>query len=144
MPTARTRCRSPALVAAQASLDDPDLVPDRARRSSATCRSDTIAWLKPNGYKVIGDPHSNCFMIDTGRDGHSVIAAMQAKKVYIGRIWPVWPNAVRITVGTADDMAKFQVAFKEVMTNSAMAASAPRPQASGYGVAPIKGSTFLS
>jgi len=45
-------------------------------------------------------------------------------------------------VGTSDDMAKFKVAFKDVMDNSGMAASAPRPNASGYG--PIKGSTFLS
>jgi len=54
-------------------------------------------------------------MIDTGRDGKSVIAAMQAKNVFIGRTWPIWPNSVRITVGSPDDMAKFKVAFKEVM-----------------------------
>jgi histidinol-phosphate aminotransferase len=71
-----------------------------------------------------------------------VIAALQKKNVYIGRIWPVWPNAVRVTVGTSDEMAKFKVAFKDVMDNSGMASSAPRPSASGYG--PIKGSTFLS
>ena len=67
-----------ALVAAQASIDDPDLVPPGAR-SSATVRRDTIAWLKQSGYKVIGDPQSNCFMIDTGRDGHGVIAALRRR-----------------------------------------------------------------
>jgi histidinol-phosphate aminotransferase len=35
--------------------------------------------------------------------------------VYIGRTWPVWPSAVRITVGTPAEMAKFQEAFKQVM-----------------------------
>jgi hypothetical protein len=40
---------------------------------------------------------------------------MQAKKVYIGRVWPVWPTYVRITVGTAQDMRAFQTAFLEVM-----------------------------
>ena len=54
-------------------------------------------------------------MIDTGRSGRSVMAAMQEKKIYIGRTWPVWPNAVRITVGTPDEMAKFRTAFKQVM-----------------------------
>jgi histidinol-phosphate aminotransferase len=112
-----------ALVAANASLADPDLVPTR-KKIIGDVRRDTIAWLKSNGYKVIGDPQSNCFMIDTGRAGHSVIAAMQAKKVYIGRIWPVWPNAVRITVGSSDDMAKFKLAFKEVMDAPAMASIA--------------------
>jgi histidinol-phosphate aminotransferase len=43
-----------------------------------------------------------------------VIAAMQAKKVYIGRAWPAWPTYVRITVGTAQDMQAFQTAFLEV------------------------------
>jgi histidinol-phosphate aminotransferase len=27
----------------------------------------------------------------------------------------VWPTYVRVTVGSKDDMAKFKVAFKEVM-----------------------------
>jgi histidinol-phosphate/aromatic aminotransferase/cobyric acid decarboxylase-like protein len=44
-----------------------------------------------------------------------VIAAMQAKKVYIGRVWPAWPTHVRITVGTAQEMQAFQTAFLEVM-----------------------------
>ncbi len=130
-----------ALVAARASLADPDLVPSR-KKIIGDVRRDTIAWLQSSGYKVIGEPHSNCFMIDTGRDGHGVIAAMQKQNVYIGRIWPVWPNVVRVTVGTSDDMSKFKVAFKDVMSNSAMATAAPRPVASGYG--PVKGSSFLS
>jgi histidinol-phosphate aminotransferase len=129
------------LVAAIASLNDPDLVPQR-RKIIGDVRRETIAWLQSSGYKVIGEPQSNCFMIDTGRPGHDVITALQKKDVYIGRIWPVWPNAVRVTVGTSSDMAKFKVAFKDVMDNSGMASSAPRPSASGYG--PIKGSAFLS
>jgi histidinol-phosphate aminotransferase len=100
--------------AAAVSLLDPDLVPTRKKIIAAT-RNHTIAWLKSNGYKVIGDSQTNCFMIDTGRPGKSVIAAMQAKNVYIGRTWPVWPNAVRITVGSPADMSTFMTAFKEVM-----------------------------
>jgi histidinol-phosphate aminotransferase len=33
----------------------------------------------------------------------------------IGRVWPVMPTWVRITVGTQDEMEKFQVAFQKVM-----------------------------
>ena len=124
------------LVAARASLADADLVPAR-KKIIGDVRKDTIAWLQAKGYKVIGQPESNCFMIDTGREGHGVIAALQKQNVYIGRIWPVWPNAVRVTVGTADDMAKFKVAFKSVMdAPPAMASAAPRQA--------VKGSTFLS
>jgi histidinol-phosphate aminotransferase len=130
-----------ALVAARVSLEDADLVPVR-KKWIADTRTETISWLKAHGYNVIGDSHSNCFMIDTGRDGHSVITALRGQNVYIGRIWPVWPNAVRITVGSPEDMAKFRVAFKDVMDRPAMASLAPvRPERILKGSG---GSTFLS
>jgi histidinol-phosphate aminotransferase len=54
-------------------------------------------------------------MIDTGRPGRQVITAMQAENVFIGRTWPIWPNYVRVSVGTPEEMAKFQTAFTKVM-----------------------------
>lgn len=106
--------------AARASLEDANLVPER-RKLIGDTRRDTIAWLKANGYKVIGDPQTNCFMIDTGRNGKAVFAAMKAKDVLIGRTWPIWPNAVRVSVGTPEEMAKFKVAFKDVMDSKPLA-----------------------
>ncbi len=99
--------------AANVSLLDADLVPAR-RKIIGDIRNDTFEWLAKNNYKFIPS-QSNCFMIDTGRNGRQVITAMQAKNVFIGRTWPIWPNTVRVTVGSPDDMAKFKVAFKEVM-----------------------------
>ena len=64
-------------------------------------------------------------MIDTGRDGKSVIAAMKAQNVYIGRTWPIWPNAVRVSVGTPAEMAAFKTAFKTVMDSKAVAFETP-------------------
>jgi histidinol-phosphate aminotransferase len=112
-----------ALAAARASLADKDLIPTR-KKWIADSRVETIAFLKSNGFKPIGVSHSNCFMIDTGRPAKSVIAALQKEKVYIGRIWPVWPNAVRISVGSPDDMASFRTAFKKVMDGPALASAA--------------------
>ena len=129
-----------ALVAAHASINDPDLVPTR-KGIIGNNRIETISWLKDSGYKPVGLSHSNCFMIDTGRDAHGVIAGLREEKVYIGRVWPVWPKAVRVSVGTADDMAKFRVAFKSVMDKPAMA-FAPRP--SRPELAGMGGTTFLS
>jgi len=106
--------------AARASLEDASLVATR-RKIIGDTRRDTLAWLKANNYKVIGDPQTNCFMIDTGRNGKAVFAAMKAKNVLIGRTWPIWPNAVRVSVGTPEEMAKFKVAFKEVMASPPMA-----------------------
>jgi histidinol-phosphate aminotransferase len=113
--------------AANVSLLDPELVAIR-RKIIADTRNDTFAFLKANNYKYIPS-HSNCFMIDTGRNGQQVIAAMRAKNVYIGRTWPIWPNTVRISVGTPAEMAKFKVAFKEVMDAGPTTASNHDPLA---------------
>ena len=100
--------------AARASLLDAALVPER-KKIIGDVRSETISWLRAKGFKVIGESESNCFMIDTGRNGRAIMAAMKARKVYIGRTWPIWPNAVRISVGTAEEMAAFKTAFAAVM-----------------------------
>jgi histidinol-phosphate aminotransferase len=133
-----------ALAAATASLQDPDLVPTR-KKWIADTRAGTIAWLKASGYKPIGVSHSNCFMIDVGRDAHGVVMALRTKKVYIGRVWPVWPQAVRVSVGSPDEMDKFRMAFKEVMDAPAVAASPAAAQhARAATPAGIGGTTFLS
>jgi histidinol-phosphate aminotransferase len=102
-----------AASAATASLQDDALVPAR-KKIIADIRNDTFAWLAANNYPYIPS-QTNCFMIDTKRDGQGVFNAMIKQKVYIGRVWPVWPTHVRVTVGTKDEMAKFKVAFKTVM-----------------------------
>ena len=108
-----------AVAAATSSLQVPELVPER-RKINTDIRTDTFSWLAANNYKFIPS-QTNCFMVDTGRPGKEVIAAMAAKNVYIGRVWPVWPTYVRITVGTRSEMAKFQDAWKEVMSAPASA-----------------------
>jgi histidinol-phosphate/aromatic aminotransferase/cobyric acid decarboxylase-like protein len=57
--------------------------------------------------------------------GEGRIAAMGEQKVYIGRIWPVWPTHVRITVGTQAEMAEFQTAYRKVMTGAVSVGYAP-------------------
>jgi histidinol-phosphate aminotransferase len=111
-----------AVVAAQASLKDQKLVPER-KRINAEIRQQTFQWLDKNGYSYIPS-QSNCFMLDTKRPGKEVIAAMAKQNVMIGRIWPVMPNCVRITVGTQPEMEQFQVAFQKVMTGAASASMA--------------------
>lgn len=102
-----------AVVAATASLKDPNLVPER-RHINATIRQQTFDWLSRNGYSFIPS-QSNCFMVDVKRPGQEVRDAMAKENVMIGRIWPIMPTWVRITVGTQEEMAKFQSAFQKVM-----------------------------
>jgi len=113
--------------AANVSLLDTELIPTR-KKIIADTRNDTFEFLKANNYKFIPS-QSNCFMIDTGRNGQQVIAAMRAKNVFIGRTWPIWPNTVRVTVGTPAEMAKFKTAFKEVMDAAPTTASVHDPLA---------------
>jgi histidinol-phosphate/aromatic aminotransferase/cobyric acid decarboxylase-like protein len=47
--------------------------------------------------------------------GNLTVKALADEKVYIGRIWPVWPTKVRVTVGTMEEMKKFQNALAKVM-----------------------------
>ena len=102
-----------AVAAATASLKDPTLVPER-KRINAAIRQETFQWLERNGYSYIPS-ESNCFLLDTKRPGKQVIDAMAQQNVFIGRIWPIMPTCVRITVGTHDEMEKFQSALQKVM-----------------------------
>ena len=102
-----------ATAAAIASLRDRSLLAER-KRINAEVRDELFSWLEQNRYKF-NRSASNCFMVDTGRPGKDVIAAMQARGVYIGRTWAAWPSQVRITVGTRPEMERFKQAFQAVM-----------------------------
>ncbi len=104
----------PAVVAALASLKDPQLVAER-QRINAVVRQQTFEWLDRNHYEYIPS-QSNCFLLDTKRPGRETIEAMATQNVFVGRVWPTYPNHVRITVGTQEEMARFQEAFHKVMT----------------------------
>lgn len=105
-----------AMAAAASSLQAPTLVAER-RKINTDIRNEVFSWLTANNYKFIPS-QTNCFMLETGRPGNDVIEAMARRNVFIGRVWPVWPTYVRITVGTRSEMDKFQAAFKEVMSES--------------------------
>jgi histidinol-phosphate aminotransferase len=105
-----------AVAAATASLQDKDIVPQR-KKINADIRNETFEWFTANNYSFISS-ETNCFMLQTNRPGREVMAAMAKQGVYIGRVWPVMPTYVRITVGTRTEMQKFQTAFKQVMNSS--------------------------
>jgi len=112
-----------AVVAAKTRLKSRDLVPER-KKINADIRNDVLSWLAANKYSFVPS-ETNCFMIDVKRPGKQFIQAMEAKKVYVGRVWPVWPTHVRITVGTKSEMETFKKAFKETMEAPAVASLVP-------------------
>src|SRR5713226_2938983 len=105
-----------AMAAATASLKHEHLVPER-KQVNATIRQKTFDWLSSQGYSFVPS-QSNCFMLDAKRPAKEVIDALAKRNVYIGRVWPVWPTYVRITVGTQPEMDAFREAFQAVMTNA--------------------------
>jgi histidinol-phosphate aminotransferase len=102
------------MAAASASLEQKTLVPDR-RKIIGDVRNDTLAFLAKNNFHYVPSV-SNCFMVDTKRPGNEVVMAMRKEKIYIGRVWQAWPTYVRVTVGTREEMSKFNTAFVKVMS----------------------------
>ena len=98
--------------ACTASIQDTDLTPTR-RKINADIRADTLEFLEKNGYKYYPGSQANFFMVDVKRPGREFSALMQKEDVFIGRTWTAMPTYVRVTVGTADEMKKFQAAFKK-------------------------------
>jgi len=103
---------SAAMAAATASLKCADLVPQR-RRIISDIRDSSMSFLKPNGFGCVPSV-SNKFMVDVRRPATEIVQALRKEKVYIGRVWPVWPTFCRVSVGTHDEMEIFKTAFLKV------------------------------
>jgi histidinol-phosphate aminotransferase len=104
---------STGMVGASVSLTVKNLVPDRKKIVKDT-REDVFAWLDKKNISYVPSV-SNCFMIDVKRPGRDINRAMAQQNIIIGRVWPVWPNSVRVSVGTPEEMAKFKAAFERAM-----------------------------
>jgi len=97
-----------AMVGANASLKVKNLVTER-RATIAAIRTETFEFLDKHNIEFIPS-EANCFMMNVKRPGKEFYQDMAKHKVYIGRVWPVWPTWVRVTVGTREEMAKFREA----------------------------------
>ena len=102
-----------AMAAAYASLNDPNLVPER-RKKIGDVRNDVFSFLDKHNFSFVPSV-SNCFMVDVKKPGGQVVAALAREKVVVGRVWRSWPNHVRVTVGLPEEMEKFKAAFLKVM-----------------------------
>ena len=112
-----------AASAATASLLDDALVPTR-KKIIAGIRNDTFAWLAANNYAYIPS-QTNCFMIDTKRDGQGVFNAHDHKKgLHRPRVAREANACATSQWAHSDEMAKFRAAFKEVMDETTTAALA--------------------
>jgi histidinol-phosphate aminotransferase len=88
-----------------------------ARRAEMIAvREETLAHVKKRGLKYIPS-QANMFMVDwgAGKDPKAMQTALVAQGVQIGRSWDAYPTMSRVTVGSADEMAKFRTALDTVL-----------------------------
>jgi histidinol-phosphate aminotransferase len=101
-----------ALVAASASLDDADHVPN-GRRLIREAKTFVTSELDKMGYEQIPS-QTNFIMFDCKRPVVPLIQAMKQRKVHVGRLFPALPNHMRLTIGKKAEMESFVSAFKQV------------------------------
>jgi histidinol-phosphate aminotransferase len=101
-----------ALVAATASLNDPDQVAN-GRRLNSEARAFVIGELDKTGYKQIPS-QANFIMFNVNRPVVPVIQALKQRNVHVGRLFPALPNHMRLTIGKKPEMEAFLSAFRQV------------------------------
>jgi histidinol-phosphate aminotransferase len=102
-----------AVQCAKTQLADKQLIPQR-KQSMADTRNRTFDWLARNNFKFTPS-QANHFMLDVKQPGGAIALALAHRDVMIGRTWEIWPNSVRVTIGSPADMASFQSAFQALM-----------------------------
>lgn len=106
----------PAFAAAEASLLDEKLLPERKAYNKAV-RNDIFAWLSKRGYKYTPS-EASFFMVHVGRPGQQVTDALKKYKVFISGTRPRYPDWVRVSVGSFAEMNAFKAAFEKVMASA--------------------------
>jgi histidinol-phosphate aminotransferase len=101
------------LACAAASLRASKTVVPERRIINKRIRENTFAYLEKKNIRYIRS-ETNFFMMEVNRPGADFAKAMAREKVMIGRVWPVWPTKVRVSVGTQGEMDKFMAACDKV------------------------------
>jgi histidinol-phosphate aminotransferase len=97
---------------------------DKVRTINTELRKKTVADLNALGYTTIPS-EANFFMVHIKRPIVPVIEEFRTRGVLVGRPFPPMTEHMRVSVGTADEMSRFMVAFKEIF-NPARGTSAQR------------------
>jgi histidinol-phosphate aminotransferase len=100
------------VVAATASIKSARLVAER-RAANAKTREMVFNFLEEKKFSYVPST-TNFFMLEANRPGKELAAAMMKEKVMIGRTWPAWPTKSRVTIGSMEEMKRFQAALLKV------------------------------
>jgi histidinol-phosphate aminotransferase len=97
------------IAAAVASLQAKNIVAER-RKINKDVREETFQFLDKHDFKYVRS-ESNKFMLDARGPADQLRSALSQNRVFVGRTWPSWPNHVRVTVGTREEMKQFREAL---------------------------------
>src|SRR5437763_8542050 len=86
-------------------------------------RKKTTAELNALGYETLPS-ETNFFMVSIGREIQPVIQEFAKKGVAVGRPFPPMTTHMRVSIGTAEEMARFVKAFKEIFPAKAKTTAA--------------------
>jgi histidinol-phosphate aminotransferase len=86
----------------------------QTRKLNNELRDKTMADLKTLGYEVIPSD-ANFFMVNLKKNIAPVREAFRQKGILVGRDFPPMLEFLRVSVGNANEMARFTAAFKEIM-----------------------------
>jgi histidinol-phosphate aminotransferase len=87
---------------------------EEVKNKTKQLREKTAKELKGLGYEVIPS-QANFFMVGLRREVQPVIQGFREEGVLVGRPFPPMTQHLRVSVGTAEEMDRFLVAFKKVM-----------------------------
>ncbi|MFZ2996122.1 aminotransferase class I/II-fold pyridoxal phosphate-dependent enzyme [Sphingobium sp.] len=103
----------PAVIAAEASLLAPGLLPNRKAANKAV-RDDLYRWLDANRLRYLrGD--ASFAMIHVGRSGADVTAALAKEKIFIGGPRKHMDDWVRVSFGTPVEMQAFKTGLLKAL-----------------------------
>jgi histidinol-phosphate aminotransferase len=83
-------------------------------------RAKSVKELAASGYETIPSD-ANFFMVHLRRPVQPVIDEFRKKGVLVGRPFPPLNEHLRVSIGTADEMSRFMVAFRDIMARPAPA-----------------------
>jgi len=95
-----------------ASLKDTAAQAD-VKKKVIDLRKKTTSELAAYGYQSLPS-ETNFFMVEIGREIQPVIQEFATRKVAVGRPFPPMTKHMRVSIGTAEEMARFTAAFKEI------------------------------
>ncbi|MBS1096340.1 pyridoxal phosphate-dependent aminotransferase [Gluconobacter sphaericus] len=103
----------PAMACGTMSLTMKSAIAAR-RQEMIAARNMTFQHLRKRGIHFIPSD-ANMFIIDWKKPAEPIKDAFLQQKVVIGRSWPIWPNASRVTVGSMDEMKTFCTALDRII-----------------------------